>query len=269
MTEILFLPFFQRALLVGVLLGVLLATLGVIVVLRRMSFFADAIGHSALTGVALGVLFEINPFLAALGFTLAVAFAISAIRRKTELHLDTLLGVFFPAAVAAGVIIIQQTPGYQTDLINFLFGDILTVSNLDVVSSLILSAIVLAILLVTGKRLLTITLDPALAHTEGIPVALFELILLLVLAAVIALTIKLVGVMLVTAMLVVPAATAQNISRSMTTMFTVSIVASVIATITGMLGSAAFNLPSGPAIIIAAVSLFALSLLTRSYIVGR
>jgi ABC-type Mn2+/Zn2+ transport system permease subunit len=269
MVELFLLPFFQRALLVGLLLGILLATLGVIVVLRRMSFFADAIGHSALTGIALGILLEVNPFLAALAFTLLVALVISIVRERTELHLDTLLGIFFPTAVAIGVILIQRTPGYQTDLINILFGDILTVSTFDVIASIILSGIVLVSLAIAGKRLLTITLDPDLAHTEGIPVALYELILLLILAAVIALTIKLVGILLVTAMMIIPAATAQNTARSMVAMFSISIVVSIIATTTGMLSSAALNVPSGPAIVLAAAVLFALSLVSRSFMVGR
>src|SRR5690349_4771026 len=132
MFELLFVSFFQRALIVGLILGLLMAVLGVLVVLRRLSFFADAIGHSALTGIALGLLLAINPFLGALGFSLLIAVGVTYLRRFSRLHLDTLLGVFFPAAVALGVILVQQFPGYQTDLIAYLFGDILTVTNMDI-----------------------------------------------------------------------------------------------------------------------------------------
>jgi len=264
MVELLTLPFFQRALLVGVVLGILMAVLGVFVVLRRMSFFADAIGHSALTGIALGILLTINPFLAAFVFALIVATSISYVKKYSRLHLDTVLGVFFPGAVALGVIIVQLTPGYQTDLISFLFGNILTVSPMDVTLSIALTIVSLVAVIWAGKKFLLITLDESLAQAEGVRVQFHETLLLLLLAAVIALAIKLVGVILVTAMLITPAATAQNLASSMTRMFVVSIIAGVLAVVIGMFTSAVLSIPSGPTIVLSAVALFSLSLVLRS-----
>jgi zinc transport system permease protein len=263
MIELFFLPFFQRAILVGLILGVLLAVIGVLVVLRRMSFFADAIGHSALTGIAIGLLLNINPFMAAIVFSILLAGLIAYVRQKSELHFDTLLGVFFPAAVALGVILIQLTPGFQTDLISFLFGDILTVSPLDVGLSGGLAIIVLTLLLYTGKALLTIAFDASLAKSQGIAVAAYELLFLLMLASVIALSIKLVGVILVTAMLVIPAASAHNMARSLGTMFGLSVAFSVLAVLFGMIASAILSVPSGPTIVLASAMLFTLTFVWR------
>lgn len=263
MIEILTLPFFQHALLVGLVLGALMAVLGVFVVLRRMSFFADAIGHSALTGIAIGLLLNLNPFLAALAFALLVALGIAGTRRVSRQSFDTLLGVFFAAAVSLGVILVALTPGYQTDLVNILFGDILTVAPLDALLSAILAGVIAAVLVKSGKALTSITFDESLARAEGIAVARHELILLLLLAAAIALSIKIVGVMLVTAMLIIPAAAAQNFARSLGSMFAWSAGVAILATILGMLGSAVFNLPSGPSIVIAGTGIFIVSLFVQ------
>jgi zinc transport system permease protein len=267
MTDILDLltfPFFQRALFVGIILSILMALLGVLVVLRRMSFFSDAIGHSALAGIALGLLLNINPFFGALAFALLVAFGISAIRSVSKLSIDTLLGVFFSASVALGVILVSLTPGYQADLISFLFGNILTVTRADVAISLLIATIAIATLVWVGKGLVAITLDASLAKAEGIPVARYELLFLLLLAAVIALAIKFVGIVLVTALLIIPAASAQNLARSLSGMFGISVALSLLSVVLGMLASALFNIPSGPAIVLTGTVFFAVSLLIKA-----
>ncbi len=264
MFDIVLLPFFQRALLVGSILGALMAVLGVLVVLRKMSFFSDAIGHSALAGIALALFFQFNPFVGALLFALLVAASISAVRAATNLAIDTLLGVFFASSVALGVIIVSLTPGYQADLISFLFGNILTVTPADIISAITISIIVAAILIWAGKGFVAIALDPSLARAEGIPVARYELLFLLLLAAVIALSIKFVGVVLVTALLIIPAATAQNLSNSLARMFVLSVIISLAAVILGMLVSALLGAPSGPAIVLTGAVFFGLSLLYRT-----
>lgn len=263
MIDLLLTPFFQRALIVGIILGALLAILGVFVVIRRLSFFADAIGHSALTGIALGLLFTLDPFFTALAFTLVIATFISFVRQKSTFYLDTLLGIFFPTAVALGVILIQLLPGYQTDLLAYLFGDILTVQRSDVWLSSILALIIGAVTLLAGKRFIAIAFDEPLARAEGVTVPFYETLFLLLLAAVITLSIKLVGIVLVTAMLVIPAATAQNIASSMSSMFSLSVIASLLAVTIGMIASAALNVPSGPSIVLASATFFALSFIVK------
>lgn len=237
-----------------------MAIMGVMVVLRRLSFFSDAIGHSALTGIAIGVLLNVNPFITGLIFSCVLAVGITWARRYSKLPIDTVLGVSFPAAVALGIILVQLTPGYQTDLLAFLFGDILTVNTLDVWLSLGISLAVGILMLLAGKALVTIALDESLAHAEGIAVFWYEVLLLVLLAAVIAMAIKLVGIVLVTAMLVIPAATAQNMAWSLSSMFVLSVIMSITAVIAGMLLSAAITIPSGPTIVLVAGALFVGSL---------
>lgn len=260
MIELFTLPFVQRALLVGIIVAATMAILGVFVVLRRMSFFADAVGHSALTGIALGVLVGLNPFLAALAFSLLVALGIATARQYSRQSFDTLLGVFFAAAVSLGVIIVSLTPGYQASLIGILFGDILTVSVFDIALSIALALTVGTVLAISGKALVAITLDANLARAEGIPVARHELIFLLLMAATIAVSIKFVGVLLVTAMLIIPAAAAQNLARSLTGMFIGSLIIAILAVVAGMTASVLSNIPSGPAIVLAGTVAYVISL---------
>jgi zinc transport system permease protein len=256
---------FLRPLLLGLILSILMSILGVLIVLRKMSFFSDAIGHAALTGIALGLLLNLNPFLSALIYVLLVATAISIIKLKSNLHLDTLLGVFFSASVALGVILIQLTPGYQANLISFLFGNILTVSQFDIVLTLFASIITLTAILLFGKKFIAITFDSSLAKAEGIPVATYDLIFFLLLAGTIALSIKIVGVILVTAMLIIPAASAQNIAKSLTLMFAISIILGLLSVAIGMFSSVILNSSSGPTIVLTGTIFFALSLLLKPF----
>lgn len=258
-------PFFQRALLVGLVLGLLMAIMGVLVVLRRLSFFADAIGHSALAGIAIGLLFTASTFWPALAFSLIIAATIAAVRRFSRLHLDTLLGVFFPSAMALGIIIIQFLPGYQSDLLSLLFGDILAVQSSDIWLSIALALVIGILLASLGKKFIAIAVDESLAQAEGISVWVYETIFLLMLAAVIALAIKLVGVILVTALLVIPAATSQNIARSFTSLLLLSCIVSIFAVVSGLIASTALNIPSGPGIVLASATAFAVSLILKKF----
>ena len=257
------LPFFQRALIVGLLVGTLMAILGVFVVLRKMSFFSDAIGHTALTGIALGLLFGFNPFLGALGFAILVALLIAGIRATSNISIDAVLGVVFAAAVSLGVILLTFTSGYQTDLISFLFGNILTVSNYDIIASITMLCIAGITLLLTGKQLTLITLNPELATTQGIPVKKYELIFLILLASTIALGIKFVGIILVTVLIVTPAASAQNIATSMKQMIVISLALSIISIFVGMGSSLILNTPPGPTIVLSSTILFFITLIIR------
>lgn len=263
MFEIITLPFFQRALIVGLFLGALMAILGVFVVLRKISFFADAIGHSALAGIAGGVLFGISPFVGGLVVAIMVALGITGVRKIATISLDTLLAVFFSAFVSLGVLIITFTPGYQADLISFLFGNILTVTWFDVWLAVGMAVLSAVILLWTGKGFVAIALDANLAKAEGVPVGRLELLLLILLAVTIALAIKLVGVLLVTALLIIPSASAQNIARSLMGMFVWALALSLVSVALGMFTSAALAVPSGPAIVLVSSAFFFVSLLLR------
>ena len=199
-------------------------------------------------------------FLVAWALSYLLEPAVAAIDRGTRLDRT---GAVIIVYVAIGVVLVQLPPGYQASLFSFLFGDILTVGTMDIVLTLIVTAVTLTILTLFGKKFISIAFNPSLAKAEGIPVALHETLFLLTLAAVIALAIKLVGVILVTALLVIPAASAHNLARSLASMFLLSVGLNVVAVIVGMLASVFLNTASGPTIILVSTAFFILSLLLR------
>lgn len=257
------LPFAQRALLAGLALAVVGGVLGTFIVLRGMAFFSDAIAHASLLGVALALILALQPFLGAVVIALLAAVAIALLRGRTAASLDTLIGVAFSTAVALAVIVIGFLKGYRADLLAFLFGDILALRTSDVVLAWALSAVVLALLVVSWRDVVLSTLHRDLAAVEGVRVTQTELLFLLLVALVVAVALKLAGVILVTALLIVPAAAAQNVARTFQGMVAWSVVFSLLSVVSGILVSFAANLPSGPTIVVTAAALFVLSLLSR------
>lgn len=262
--DILALPFAQRALLAGTAVAIVGGVLGVFVVVRGMSFFSDAISHASLLGIALALLFSLQPFLGALAIALLTAVAIGFLRGRTVSSLDTLIGVFFSAAVALGVVVIGLVKGYRADLISFLFGDILALQTADVVLAWFLSAFVLAFLARYWRSVVLSTLHRDLAAVEGVPVVKTDILFLVLIALVIAVAMRIAGVILVTALLIVPAATAQNLARSFRSMVGWSVVVSLVSLFGGIAFSFVANLPSGPTIVLTSSLLFALSFLSRA-----
>lgn len=261
--ELLSLPFAQRAIVAGLAIAVVGGVLGVFIVLRGMSFFSDAISHASLLGVALALLFAVSPLLGALLVALAAAALIAYLRGRSVLSLDTLIGVFYSAAVALGVITIGFIKGYRADLVSFLFGDVLALGTFDVALAWVLSILVLVAVFYSWRAIVLSTLHRDLAAVEGVPVVRTDLLFLVLVALVVAVAIRIVGVVLVTALLIVPAATAQNIARTFRAMVAWSVGASLVSLFIGLLLSFATNLPSGPTIVVVASGLFLLSLVAR------
>jgi zinc transport system permease protein len=259
------LDIFYRALAAGLLIAVLAGTLGVPVVLRRMSFFSDAIAHASLTGIAFSLLWNIEPLWGAIGFSVLIGLGIAALNRRSILGLDTIIGVFYSAAVALGVIIISSLEGVRVDLVGFLFGDILGIDSQDLLLALILSVVALAVLALMFRGLIQLALSRDLAKVNRVKVNLIETVFMVLLALTVAVGIKLVGIVLIGPLLIIPAAAAKNLSRSLTQMIVFSIIAAVIGVVIGMFGSAWLATPTGPTIVMAMAILFAITLLVRPY----
>lgn len=264
LTEFLALPFAQRALLAGTAIAIVGGVLGVFVVLRGMSFFSDAIAHASLLGIALALLFSLAPFVGAIVVALGAAGSIALLRGRTALSLDTLIGVFFAAAVALAVIIIGFLKGLRADLLAFLFGDILALGRADVVLAWALFLFVLGTLVRSWRSVVLSTLHRDLAAVEGVRVVRTDLLFLLLTALTVAVAMRIAGVVLVTALLIMPAATAQNLARTFRGMVAWSVAVSLLSVFGGLLLSFLANLPSGPTIVVGAAVLFGVSLAARA-----
>jgi len=230
--------FMQQALVGLVLLAPMAAAMGVQVVNFRMAFFADAISHSAFAGVALGLIFSVNPHWTMPAFALLVGLGIMASQRGSALSSDTIIGVFFSAVIAFGLAVISRDRGVARDMQVFLYGDILTISDFDIWAMILLFAVLMAFQAYGYNRMLYIGLNPILAQAHRVRVAAYQYIYAALLSLVVIFSVWAVGVLLVTAMLIVPAATARNFARSAGGMVWWALLVSGTSAIIGLLISA-------------------------------
>ncbi|MEK7540350.1 MAG: metal ABC transporter permease [Patescibacteria group bacterium] len=261
--ELLQFPFLQRALVVGILIGLTTAVLGVFVTLRKMSFFSDAISHSALVGIALGILLHLNPFLAAVGFVVLISLSMGFVTERTKLSPDTVIGVFFSSSVALGVLIISLLKGYRADLFAYLFGDILAVSQTDVWMSLILAAAVLGVMFWKGKAWIRLSLNPEMAQVDGLRVKIYDYIFLVIMALTVAVALKVIGIILVSALVIIPAAAAKGFAGNFRSLMLWSMLISIISAVAGLFLSFQFDTSSGPTIVLVATVFFLLSFIPQ------
>ncbi len=259
--EFLAYPFIQRALFTSIMAGILCPFVGCFVVLRKMSFFSNAISHSALAGIALGALLGVDFSFSSIVLAIFIAFFIAYLSEKTTLSPDTVIGIAFSAVIAAGMLIIGMLKGYRTDLFAFLFGDILAVSRTELLLIFIIAALTITIILSFFKPFLQITFNRDLARVEGINVRFFEYLLFLIIALVVTVSLKIVGIILVTSLLIVPAAAAKNLASSMRGLFSLSCIFGVISGIVGLMGSVYLNTASGPTIVLVSIGIFFLTIL--------
>ncbi len=230
--------FMQQALLALLLLTPMAAVLGVLVIYFRMAFFSDAIGHSAFAGVALGLMLSVDPRLSMPLFGVLVGLAVMTVRRKSNLSADTAIGIVFSAVVAFGLAVVSRASGVARDMQQFLYGDILTISEGEIVFLGLLFLLTLIFQAVGYNRLLSIALNPVMARVHGVRVALWQYLFAILLALVVMFSVWAVGVLLVTAMLIVPAATARNLARTAGGMFWWALLAGVSSGFAGLALSA-------------------------------
>lgn len=252
--------FFARALIAGIALSLVTGPLGCFIVWRRMSYFGDTMAHSALLGVALSFLFDINLTLGVFVVAVAVAAALLLLQRRNALSTDALLGILSHSTLAIGLVMVAFMSWIRVDLMGFLFGDILAVSVTDIAVIIIGGVVILALLVGMWRPLLAATVNAEVAEAEGMRPEVTRVILMLLLACVIAIAMKIVGVLLITALLIIPAATARRLSSTPEQMAVISAVIGALAVAGGLFGSLRFDTPSGPSIVVAALCLFLISI---------
>ncbi len=257
------LRFMQEAFLGVLLTAPLAAAAGIQVVNFRMSFFSDAIGHSAFAGVALGLIFGLSPDLTMPLLALAIGVGIMAMKQRSSLSSDTVIGVFFSAVVAFGLALVSRNPNVARDMQVFLYGDILTVTHNDLLYLFLLFCAFFLFQIFAYNRLNAIGLHEQLARTHRVHTAFYQYTYVALLSLVVIFSVKSAGVLLVTALLIVPAAAARNLSKSSGMMFWISIIIGVCSGISGLLISAQpwAETASGATIVLCACVIFCISLL--------
>jgi zinc transport system permease protein len=254
--------FILRAFAGGLGLALIAGPLGSLVVWRRMAFFGDALAHSALLGVTLGFVLGINLNLGIALICVVLALLLVVLQTRMRLAADTLLGIFAHSTLSIGLVAIAFMEHVRIDLISYLFGDVLAVTVYDLAWIYGGGVVVLTALVFLWRPLLSATIHEELARVEGVPVDLMRLALVLLIAITIAAAMKIVGVLLITSLLIIPAATARRFARTPEQMAVLAAVFGAVAVGGGLYASLYFDTPSGPSIVVAAASMFALSAIT-------
>ena len=251
------------ALAAGAGVALVAGPLGCFAVWRRMAYFGDTLAHSALTGVAFGLILDVNVSFAVTLLCLVLALLLVVLQNNRVIASDTLLGILSHSMLALGLVVVSVSGSGQIDLYAYLFGDLLSVTGTDLVTIYLTVAIIVPVLAWLWRPLLAITVSEELARVEGINVGLVRAVLMLLMALVIAVAMKVVGVLLITALLILPAASGRRLSSTPEQMAAVASLLGILAIAGGLAASWWFDTPAGPSAVLTASACFALSLLKR------
>ena len=255
--------FMQRAFIAGIIIAILASVSGTFVVLRRYSMISETLAHSALVGVAVGLVAGFNPLWMAVVVATISAWLIEYLRSEFALYSDAVLAILLSGSLAIAVIIVSLGGAFNNSLFSYLFGSILSVSSEDVVTISIVGTIALGALLLFSKELYFIAYDEEVAKTSGVKVKLLNFLLVSVVAVIIALSIRVVGSLLIGALMVIPTISALQFKMGFLKTVLISLIFAIISVASGMTLSFYFSLPSGATIVLCVLFIFIISLIAN------
>lgn len=253
MLEILQYGFMQRALLAGIIIGVLCPLIGIFIVLRRMSLIGDSLSHVALAGVAAGILAGVYPLTMSLVFSVIAALAIEKLRKSYEEYAELPIAIILSAGIGLAVVLISFAKSFNIDLFGYLFGSITTVLPKDLLIISILGVFIIITIKLVYKELFYIAFDEISAKLAGIPVGYINLLFIILIASTITLSMNIVGILLVSSLMVIPVATSLQLAKSFKHATILSIIFAETAIILGIFLSYYLELASGGTIVIISV----------------
>ncbi len=260
MIEILSSAFMQKALIVGIIISLISGLVSVFVVLRKMSFIGAGISHAAFGGIAIGFFTGIDPTISAVFYCIAVALGIELVSRKGKVPEDTSIGIFFASSMALGIVLISLSGQYNVDLFGYLFGNILAITDGEVLLSLFIAVLAIGVIMLFLKEIFLTTYNEEIARISGIPVRAINILFLVVLSVSIVISIKIVGIILISALLVIPGATAKLFAKNLYFMIVTSIGVAALSTVLGLFISYEFDIAPGGSIVLTATAIFLVSL---------
>lgn len=257
--------FMRNAILAGVLVSLAAGTLGVYVVLNRVTILSGGIAHAAYGGVGMAYFFGFNPLLGGIIFSLTASLLMTIVQRRAHQRTDMLIGVMWAVGMAIGILFVDNTPGYKVDLMSYLFGSLLAVTPYEIWIILALDVIILFTVFALYRSLLAISYDEIFAIVRGVPVYLISMILMVLISFTVVMMMRVVGLILVIALLTLPAATSNLFTVDMRKMMVLASGLGMIFTICGLWLSYIYNLTSGAAIILVAAVVYLISLLFKRF----
>lgn len=259
MIELFSFDFMQRAFLVGMIVAIVAPTIGLFFVVRRYSTMADTLAHISLAGVAVSLIAGTAAIPTALFVSVCSVLGIERLREKKVLPPDTIVSLFLFGGLAVGVVLLGLSTGKNVNIVNYLFGNILTVTNQNIVSVGLIALISLIATFVFRRQLFAISLDEETAEANGISVKLYNRILAILGAATIAISLNVVGVLLIGAMMVIPVLTAMQFRLGFQKTWVISIIVSIVSVVSGLIISYFWNLASGGTIVLCSIGLFVIA----------
>jgi zinc transport system permease protein len=260
MLEIFQYGFILRGLEAGIIVALVAPLIGIFLVLRRYSLIADTLAHVSLAGIALGLLSGINPILAALAVTAAASLGIERLREAKRVFGESALALFLSGSLAFAIVVISLSHGFNTNLLNYLFGSILTVTEKDVWTIALIAALVCLVVIALYKELLFTTFDEEAARVAGLPVRAINTIFIVLAAIVVSLSIPVVGVLLISALIVIPVLAALQWRLSFVQTLLLAEAFSVLSVIIGIMLSFYYDLAAGGTIVLITLGCFLVSL---------
>lgn len=256
--------FMRNALLAVLVISPLFGLLSTMVVTSRMSFFSDALGHSAFTGIAIGTLCGLaDPLWMAVLLAAAFALLFTYVRRKSNMASDTVIGVFSSTAVALGIFIATFGGGSFTQYNSLLIGDILSVEPAKIALLAVILAVVVVLWLLSFNRLMLSSIHPALADSRGVKVFWQEAVFSVAIAVVVTVSMTWVGLLVINSLLVLPAAAARNVAKNMRQDHLASVLAALLAGVAGLMTSYYLGSSAGASITLYLAVWFAITFLLR------
>ena len=263
MLEAIQFEFMQNAIMAGLLAGIVCGALGSLVVVNRIVFISGGIAHAAYGGIGMAFYFGIPYLLGTMGFTVMAAVIMAAVTLKNQQRSDTVIGVIWALGMALGIILTDLAPGYNVDLMSYLFGSILTVPRIDLYYMAALCGVILFLVVFFYHDFLALSYDAEFARLRGVPVRALYYLLMIMIAVSVVMVIRVVGMILVIALLTIPPYIAEKYTASLGRMMLVSGLLNAVFSLTGIWLSYYFNLTSGATIIMVSGVAFFLSFLMK------
>ncbi len=244
------------ALAAGISLALVAGPLGSFIVWRRMSYFGDTLAHSALLGIAVGLISGSNPQLSIVISCLLFAFILTLLDRRPSISTDALLGILAHSSLALGVVVLALADSVRVDLEAYLFGALLTIGNADLIWILLVVSLVAGVLYWFWNDFVSITVHSEIAEIEGANVNRLNLILVMLIALTIAVSMKIVGVLLITSLLIIPPAAARSMATTPEQMAAKASLIGIVSVVLGLVSAFYFDVPVGPSIVVVATLIF-------------
>ncbi|MFA5954071.1 MAG: metal ABC transporter permease [Patescibacteria group bacterium] len=258
--------FVIRAFEAGIIIAAIAPMIGMFLVLRRYALMADTLSHVSFAGVALGLLFGINPLFTAIAASILAATSLERLRAKKRVYGDAALSLFLSGSLALATVLISLGSGFNANLFTYLFGSILTVKAVDVTIIATLGIIVAVVLIALYKELIYVAFDEEAAAVSGLPTRALNFIFVTIAAITIALAIPIVGILLVSALMVIPVVAALQLKRSYKATLIIAECISIVATILGIVIAFALNLSPSGTIVLLMLAIFSIILLAQQFL---